>query len=312
MAKYLVTGGAGFIGSNIVHRLVANRESVVVLDNLSTGKLDNLETILGKIQFINGDICDLATLQKACKGVNFVLHQAALRAVGRSIDVPLEANQTNITGTLNVLIAARDAKVKRLIYASSSSVYGEVEGSDNVETLPTSPESPYALTKLTGEHYCRLFSKLYGLETASLRYFNVFGPRQNLESKYSAVIPIFVHQLLNGETTEIHWDGDQSRDFTYIDNVVQANIKAATSQGTLPGEAYNIGNGENITINELYALLQKLLGTHLKPKYAPKRAGDIYRTQANITKGKKDFSYEPTISFAEGLKVAVAWYKDNL
>lgn len=312
MATYLITGGAGFIGSNIARHLINQKESVVILDNLSTGKLSNLKEIADKIHFIEGDIRNIQTIKKACEGVDFILHQAALRAVGRSIDNPLETNENNITGTLNVLVVAKEAKVKRVVYASSSSVYGNTDANYNVETLPTSPESPYALTKLTGEHYCRIFSRIFGLETVSLRYFNVFGPYQNLESKYSAVIPIFIDHLLRNKTSEIHWDGNQSRDFTYVDNVIQANIKAATSQGEILGEAYNIGNGENISINGVYSLLQELLGVFIPAKHSPKRSGDIYKTHADITKAKKDFGYEPTISFQDGLKISIDWYKKNL
>ena len=312
MTTYLITGGAGFIGSNIVHHLVQNNESVVVLDNLSTGNLSNLEPVLKKIRFIEGDIRDLSTLQQAFKGVDYVLHQAALRAVGRSIDDPVETNGNNITGTLNVLVAARDNQVKRIVYASSSSVYGTIKEEYNVETLVPSPESPYALTKLTGEHYCRIFSHLYGLETVTLRYFNVFGPHQDPESKYSAVIPIFIDNLLRNKAPEIHWDGNQSRDFTFVGNVVQANIKAATTKNLKPGEAYNIGNGENTSINQLLTMLQELLGVSLMPKRSEKRAGDIYRTHASIDKAKRDLGYEPAVSFYEGLKSSIAWYQSHL
>ena len=312
MAKYLVTGGAGFIGSNIVLELVRRRHEVVVLDDLSTGKLANLEDVRGKIRFIEGDIRDLATVERVSRDADYVFHQAALRAVERSVDDPRVTNDTNITGTLNVLLAARDLGVRRVVFASSSSVYGDVKEPRQVETLPPCPESPYALSKLTGEHYCRLFSKLYGLETVSLRYFNVFGPRQNPESKYSAVIPILVEHLMRGRVPDIHWHGRQSRDFTYIANVVQANLKAATSKSVKPGEVYNIGNGENISVNALYNKLQGFLGTSFKPRRTAKRAGDVLKTFADIRKAKRDIDYVPSVSFEEGLKKSIEWYKENL
>lgn len=311
MAKYLVTGGAGFIGSNIVHELVKRRQRVVVLDNLSTGKKENLNDLSRQVRFIKGDIRDLATVRRACRGVGYVLHQAALRAVERSVDDPSQTNDTNITGTLNVLLAARAAGVRRVVFASSSSVYGDVRQAKQVETLPAKPASPYALSKLTGEHYCRLFSELYGLETVALRYFNVFGPRQNPESKYSAVIPILVNRLLRGERPEIHWNGRQSRDFTYVENVVQANIKAVVGNSVKSGEVYNIGSGENTAINELYKELQRLLDVEMKPKRTGKRMGDVYMTFANINKAKRDFKYVPAISFKDGLKKSIKWYQAN-
>jgi len=310
MAKYLVTGGAGFIGSNIVRELVRRRHSVVVLDDLSTGKLANIADVKDKIRFVQGDIRDFSVTRRASRGVDFVLHQAALRAVERSVDDPRETNETNITGTLNVLVAARDEGVKRVVMASSSSVYGDIK-ERQVETLTPRPASPYALCKLAGEHYGRLFSELYGLETVSLRYFNVFGPYQSPESKYSAVIPILVKHLMQGKAPNIHWHGRQSRDFTYIDNVVQANLKAAISKRVKSGEAYNIGNGENTSINKLYGELQKLLRTSIKPKRTGKRAGDVLKTYADIGKAKRDIGYSPTVSFERGLEKSIEWYQKN-
>ncbi|MFH1353970.1 MAG: NAD-dependent epimerase/dehydratase family protein [bacterium] len=312
MAKYLITGGAGFIGCNIARELVRRRQDVAVLDNLSTGSIKNLKDIREDIKFIRGDIRKLDVVKRACRGVDYVLHQAALRAVERSVDDPRATNDNNITGTLNVLLAARDSGVKRVVSASSSSVYGNIKEPRQVEPMPLHPESPYALCKMAGEHYGRLFYDLYGLETVSLRYFNVFGPYQSPESKYSAVIPIYVKALRNGEAPDIHWHGRQSRDFTYVDNVVQANLKAARGERVKLGEAYNVGNGENISINDLYGLLQKLLGVSIKPNRTGKRAGDVLKTYADISKAERDFDYKPDVSFAEGLKKSIEWYKENL
>lgn len=312
MSTYLVTGGAGFIGSNIVRSLVKQGEQVRVLDNLSTGKRENLAGVLEAITFIKGDVRDPGHAQEACTGVDYVLHQAALRAVERSVDKPFETNDVNITGTLNVLLAAREAGVRRVVFASSSSVYGNTAALQHIETMVPQPASPYALTKLTGEHYCRLFAELYGLETVSLRYFNVFGPYQNPESQYSAVIPLFVSSVLHGQAPEIHWHGKQSRDFTYIDNVVQANIKAATGQHVKAGEVYNVGNGDNVSINDLYNKVQQLLGRVIEPHRTGKRAGDVERTHADIAKARQDLGYEPAISFSQGLERSISWYKENL
>lgn len=311
MSTYLVTGGAGFIGSNLVHALVGRGETVVVLDNLSTGSEANLAAVRDKITFIKGDIREEAKISQAMRGVDYVLHQAALRAVERSIDNPLETNNVNITGTLQVLVAAQKANVRRFVFASSSSVYGKSIAERNLETLPALPASPYALSKLTGEHYSRLFSELFSLETVSLRYFNVFGPYQNPHSKYSNVLPLFVNALLKGATPEIHWDGQQSRDFTFVDNVVQANILAATGPTVRLGEVYNIGNGENTTIAQLYQQVQVLLGITRQPLQKLRRAGDVLKTHADISKAKRDLGYVPAISFAEGLARSIEWYKTH-
>ena len=311
MAKYLITGGAGFIGCNIARELVRLRQEVVVLDNLSTGSLKNLTDIKKRISFIKGDIRDLSTVARAFRGVDYVLHQAALRAVERSVDDPRATNDNNITGTLNVLLAARDSGVKRVVYASSSSVYGDIKKPRQVETLSSRPASPYALSELAGEHYCRIFNELYNLPTVSLRYFNVFGPYQRPESKYAAVIPIFVRHLIKGQAPDIHWHGRQSRDFTYVDNVVQANLLAAEAKKVKLGEAYNIGNGENTSINELYRALQELLGVAVEPRRTGKRAGDVLKTYADIGRAKRGLSYTPGVSFRLGLKQSIEWYKKN-
>lgn len=312
MARYLVTGGAGFIGSNIVRELVQRQEEVVVLDNFSTSKQENLADVIQNITLVEGDICDLSVLKKTSQNVDYILHQAALRSVGRSVDAPLETNDVNITGTLNVLMAAREMNVKRVVLASSSSVYGDVHEDLNVETLPTVPLSPYALTKLADEHYARLFTYLYGLETVALRYFNVFGPYQNPESKYSAVIPIFMNTLIHKKPPTIDGDGNQSRDFTFVDNVVQANIKAATSLTAKSGEAYNIGNGKTTSINELYAVLQELLGTNFPAHFGAPRSGDVRKTQADISKAQRDLGYQPTVGFRDGLIKTLDWYQKKI
>lgn len=306
---YLITGGAGFIGTNLVLELVKREERVIVFDNLSTGDLKNLDSVKDKIKFIKGDIRDLNSLKLACKNVDFIIHLAALRAVGRSVDDPVSTNEVNISGTLNVLIAARDSRVKRVVSASSSSVYGgEMESDRNIETQPLNPQSPYALTKLAGEYYARLFYQLYGLETVSLRYFNVFGPFQNPESKYAAVIPIFVQALLENRKPEIEWHGDQSRDFTFVKNAVEANILASLAPTkNVAGNVYNIANGENISINDLLKEIENILKIFIEPIYKPKRAGDVLKSFADISKAKKDFGYEPLVNFKEGLNATLLW-----
>ncbi len=309
MALYLVTGGAGFIGSNIVRALVQRKQPVVVLDNLSTGSLRNLEGVRENIRFLRADIRHLPAVRRACRGVTIVLHQAALRAVARSVDRPRETSDVNVTGTLNLLLAARDAGVKRFVFASSSSVYGDVRARRNVETRLPEPASPYAVSKLAGEHYCRVFNSLFGLHTVSLRYFNVFGPYQNPESRYSAVIPIVVKRLLRRQAPDIHGDGHQSRDFTYVGNVVEANLRAATRRDVPPGDVFNIGNGETTSILTLVRTLQELLGTRLRSRHTPPRPGDVFHTHADITKARRLLGYRPTVSFLEGLRRSVAWYQ---
>ena len=312
MARYLVTGGAGFIGTNIVRELVKRRQKVVVLDDFSAGKMSNLSDIKQKIRVVKGDVRDFKTVKRVCRGVDYILHHAALRAVEESVDDPLRAGEINVMGTLNVLLAARDSNVKRVVFASSSSVYGSAKTECNVETQALHSESPYALSKLIGEQYCSLFSEMYGVETVSLRYFNAFGPYQNPESKYSNVIPILVKNLMDGVASEIHWHGRQSRDFVYIDNIVQANIQAAQGKRVKLGGVYNIGNKDNVSINALYNELQKLLGIEIKPIRKPKRAGDVLRTYADIRKAGRDFGYKPTVSFEKGLAKSIKWYQENL
>lgn len=310
MAKYLVTGGAGFIGSNIAEDLVKLKEKVVVLDDLSTGKLKNISPWIksGKIQFIRGDIRRLSDVRRAMKGVDYVLHVAANRAVERSVDNPLETNDVNITGTLNVLIAARDAKVKRVVFSSSSSVYGDTKKFPCQEGDKPNPQSPYAASKIMGEYYCRLFYQLYGLETVSLRYFNVFGPRQNPESRYSAVIPIFIDCILKNKSPEIHWDGKQSRDFSFVDNVVEGNLRAAKAKG-VAGKVFNIACFEEYSVLDIFNGVKRILGKNgLKPKFKPKRAGDVRRTLADIRPAKKYLGFKVQTRFKPGLKLTVDWF----
>jgi len=306
--RFLVTGGAGFIGSNIVHTLVRKGERVRVLDNLSTGNQDNLRDILGEIELIEGDIRDINTVGEAVKGVEVILHQAALPSVARSVENPIDTNDVNIRGTLNLLIAARDAGVKRVVYASSSSIYGDTPTLPKREDMPPNPISPYALTKYVGERYCQIFTWIYGLETVSLRYFNVFGPRQNPHSQYAAVIPIFIGAYLTDTPPTIFGDGEQSRDFTYIENVVQANLLAAEAEG-VAGEVFNIACGSRTTVNELARMIAEIVGSDVKPVHGPPRPGDVRHSQADISKAKRMLGYEPSVSLIEGLKRTVEWYR---
>lgn len=310
MSKYLVTGGAGFIGSNIVEALVKKGEQVKVIDNFVSGKRENLSSVLDKIELAEGDIRDLTLLKKATQGVDYILHQAALRSVPKSVGDPGSYNEVNVTGTLNVLMAAREAKIKRVIYASSSSIYGETETFPEKETHLPSPISPYAASKMAGEHYCQVFAKIYGLETVSLRYFNVFGPRQSLESQYAVVVPRFIISMLNNESPPVHGDGKQSRDFTYIDNVVEANILAAT-RPKVSGEVFNVASGCDYTVLALIGHLNKIIGTKLKPAYTARRPGDVPRTLADISKAKKLLQLKIKVDFQQGLRKSVEWFKEH-
>src|SRR3989338_834634 len=308
MAKCLVTGGAGFIGSHIVDALVAQGDQVRVFDNLSTGKKENLDPTKSKIEFILGDVRDKEAVQKALKGVDYVFHVAALRAVLRSVDDPVETNDVNVTGTLNVLLAARDHHVKRVVSTSSSSVYGDTEKFPCQENDLPRPQSPYAASKIMGEYYCKIFTHLYGLETVSLRYFNVFGPRQNPESVYSAVIPIFIDCLLKGESPEIHWDGKQSRDFSYVDNVVMGKICAMEAKGAA-GEVVNIACHQEFSVLDIFENLKDILNIHdIHPVFKPKRAGDVRRTFADISKAEKLLGFKVQTRFKEGLAKTVEWF----
>lgn len=308
--KFLVTGGAGFIGSNIVEELLKRRHKVRVIDNFCTGKLSNIKPFLKKIELVKGDIRKEKDLRKALKGIDYVLHQAALRSVPRSVDDPLSTNEVNITGTLKLLMIARECKVKRVVYASSSSVYGDNKKLPQSEDLRNSPVSPYATSKLGAENYCYVFAKTFGLETVALRYFNVFGPRQDPQSKYAAVIPKFILAALNGEEIEVHGDGKQSRDFSYIDNVVEANILAAITPG-MSGQIFNIACNQSNSVMDIVTGIEGIVGKKLPRYHTPPRAGDIRQTLADISKAKKLLKYKPKTMFNEGLRKTFEWFKNN-
>ena len=308
---YLVTGGAGFIGSHIVETLVNRGEKVRVLDNLMTGKYENIANFEDRIEFILGDIRDFKALGKAVDGVDTIFHEAAIPSVPRSVEDPQLNHDSNVNGTFNVLLAARDAGVRRVVYAASSSAYGEIGTGEKKEDQLPSPLSPYAVAKLVGEYYCQVFTRVYGLETVSLRYFNVFGPRQDPSSPYSGVISKFVTTLLNGDRPMIFGDGEQSRDFTYVANVVDANIRAAESADAV-GEVINLGVNERTTLNQLLSELQKIIGTNIAPQYEPPRAGDIRHSLADISRAEKLLGFKPLIGLEEGLKATVDWYRRNV
>jgi UDP-N-acetylglucosamine/UDP-N-acetylgalactosamine 4-epimerase len=308
MGRFLVTGGGGFIGSNLVEAILARGDSARVLDNFSTGRRSNLAEAPawakaggGTFELIEGDIRDPGTCAGAMTGMDFVLHQAAIPSVQRSVKDPLASNDVNVTGTLNLLLAARDAKVKRFVMASSSSLYGESEVLPKVETMPAAPISPYGLQKLAGETYCGLFHRLYGLPTVALRYFNVFGPRQDPGSEYSAVIPKFIAAIKSGATPTIYGDGEQTRDFSYIANVVQANLKSCVAGPDALGGAYNIACGERISLNELVGILAGFAGRAVMPAYAAHRPGDIKHSLAGIEKAERLLAYRPEVTVREGL-----------
>ncbi len=307
---YLVTGGAGFIGSHICEALVKRGARVRVLDNLLTGKRANLAHLRGEIEFIEADLRDYETTRHAVEGVSLIFHQAAVPSVPRSVVEPRLNHEANVDGTFNVLMAAREARVQRVIYAASSSAYGDTPVLPKNESMLPNPLSPYAAAKLFGEYYCQVFTRVYGLETVALRYFNVFGPRQDPSSPYSGVISKFVTALLAGEPPVIYGDGEQSRDFTYIDNVVDANLRAAEARQA-SGEVINVATGERITLNQLLAELQKIIGTDLQPHYAEKRAGDVRHSLADISRARQLLGYEPTVSLAEGLRRTVEWYRSS-
>jgi UDP-glucose 4-epimerase len=304
---YLVTGGAGFIGSHIVRRLASMGERVRVLDSFAAGKLENLQALYDKVDLIRGDILDQALVEKAMKGVEVVLHQGALRSVPFSVENPALVNRVNVEGTINILIAARDAKVRRVVFASSSSVYGNTKVFPNCESVTPSPVSPYAASKLAGEHYCRVFTGLYGLETISLRYFNVFGPGQDPNSQYAAVIPRFIRSALEKEPLEIHGDGLQSRDFTYIDNIVEANLLAARCQDGI-GEVINVAQGKSYSLLDLVDALQKVFERKLETFHTTARPGDVRQTLADISRAERLLGYTPTITFEEGIARTVGYF----
>ena len=318
MSLYLVTGGAGFIGSNIVEELLRRGEHVRILDNFATGKRENISRIkkilekqnktqnFEKLEVIEGDIRSYHIVREAMEGVNYILHQAALPSVPRSVKDPLTTNEVNVVGTLNVLNAAKDCKVKRIVFASSSSVYGDLEVLPKTEDMLPKPLSPYAVSKLTGEKYCQVFTKLYGLETVILRYFNVFGPRQDPTSQYSAVIPKFINIMKGGDSPIIFGDGEQSRDFTFVRNVVEANLLACKDgMEEFSGVVFNAATGKRVTINELISNINTLLKTNIKPKYESPRPGDVKHSLSNIGKAMQFLDYKPQVNFYEGLKMIV-------
>jgi nucleoside-diphosphate-sugar epimerase len=300
VSKYLVTGGAGFIGSNIVEELVARGEQVRVLDDLSTGRRSNIEPFLDRIELVQGSLTSDDALSKAVAGVDFIIHQAALPSVPRSVSDPLQSHEANATGTLKLLIAARDAGVRRVVYASSSSVYGDSPVLPKREDMPTRPLSPYAVNKLAGEEYCKVFAGVYGLPTVSLRYFNVFGPRQDPTSQYAAVIPAFISSMLQDRKPTIYGDGLQTRDFTYVSNIVNANLLACESEGA-DGLAVNVACAERISLLDLVAEINRLLGKDIEPIFEPARAGDVKHSLADISLAREKLRFEPRVTFAEGL-----------
>jgi UDP-glucose 4-epimerase len=311
MDKFLVTGGAGFIGSNICRKLVSQDCLVRVVDNLITGKKSNLSDIFDRIEFVEADMGDEAVARSVMKDIDVVLHEGALPSVPRSVDDPAATHKHCVDATFTLLLAARDAGVKRFVYASSSAAYGDTPTLPKVETIIPSPLSPYAVGKLVGEYYCSVFYQVYGLDTISLRYFNVFGPYQDPTNEYAAVIPAFVKAMLGDKSPTIYGDGQQSRDFTYIDNVVEANLLAARAKQA-KGDVINIACGSAVTVNAIIDAINGLLGKNVKPTYTEPRPGDVKHSLADITLAKKLIGYEPVIPFQQGLDKAISWYRDNL
>jgi UDP-glucose 4-epimerase len=311
MAKYLVTGGAGFIGSTLVERLLERGHSVRVVDNFSTGFRRNLDPFLDSIELIEGDLTDLSVCQATLPGMEYVLHQAAIPSVPRSVEDPLRSHTANVNATLNLLVAAREAQVKRFVFASSSSVYGESETLPKVETMRENPLSPYAVMKLVGEKYGAVFHRIYGCPFVALRYFNVFGPRQDPHSPYSAVISRFVEAALRGTRPLVYGDGEQSRDFTYVDNVVEANLLACQAEG-VEGMVFNVATGERHTLNQLLSALSSIVGHKVEPEYSSPRRGDVRHSQAALEKARRFLGFQPQVGFQEGLERTVEWYRKSL
>jgi len=309
MAVYLVTGGAGFIGSHLAEELVRRGHRVRVADSLITGKRRNIDHISG-IEFVEGDLAELAVAHRAVSGVEYVLHQAAIPSVPRSVNDPIASNRANIDATLNVLVAAREAGAKRVVYAGSSSAYGDTPTLPKREDMPTNPLSPYALQKLVGEQYNQMFTRLYGFETVTIRYFNVFGPRQDPGSPYSGVISLFATALLERRRPTIYGDGEQTRDFTYVANVVDGVLRACEAPG-VAGEAINVATGGRISLNELLRVMNRIVGTDIRPIYADARAGDVRDSQADISKARRLLGYEPLIALEEGLRRTLAWCRSE-
>ncbi len=309
MARYLITGIAGFIGSTLAHTLVEQGHEVCGIDNLSTSRLENLAGIASSIRFVEGDIRDTATMCRLAQGVDYVLHQAALASVPRSMKDPLTSHESNVNGTLSVLLAARDAGVRRIVYAASSSAYGNQPTQPKHEEMLPQPLSPYAVQKLAGEYYLQAFAKGFGLEAVCLRYFNIFGPRQAADSPYSGVIAQFIYKIMAGETPTIHGDGSTSRDFTFVGNAVQANLLACTAPSEVAtGRVFNVGTGQAHTLNELYSTLAEILGFPHPPAYGPQRPGDVAHSLASIARAAKELGYQPAADFRSGLEKTVAWY----
>ena len=309
MARYFITGIAGFVGSSIAHALVAQGDEVCGIDNLSTGRMENLAAIRSSVDFHLGDIQDLSAVKMVCEGVDFVIHQAALASVPRSVKDPQTSHDSNVNGTLNVLLAARDANVKRVVYAASSSAYGDQPTQPKHEEMSPAPLSPYAVQKLTGEYYIQAFCKVYGMEGICLRYFNIFGPRQAADSPYSGVIAHFVYKMMEGEIPTINGDGSVSRDFTFIANAVKANLLACTApRECATGRVFNVGTGHSHTLNDLYGHLAEILGFTGKPVYGTPRIGDVQHSLASIDRIRQELGYEPQADFRNGLEQTVAWY----
>ncbi len=306
--RYLVTGGAGFIGSNIVDELVRRGHQVVVLDDLSAGKESNLAAIRGKIDLHIGSVTDLAAVQSACHSADYVIHLAARTSVPRSVQDPIETNHINIAGTLNVLVAARDAKVRRFVYAASSSAYGETPTLPKTEAMRPDPISPYGITKYVGELYAQVFGRVYGLENVSVRYFNVFGPRQDPSSQYSGVLSRFMLAVIEGKQPVVYGDGEQSRDFTFIENIVDETLRACEAPKA-SGMVFNGGTGGRITLNQVLKLLEKITGEKIQARYDPPRTGDIRDSQADVSLARKMLGYEPRVHFEEGLQRTWKWFK---
>lgn len=307
MAHYLVTGGCGFIGCHLVKTLVERRERVRVFDNCTTGKAENIADVADKIEFCSADLQDIDAVSQAVEGIDYVFHQGALSSVPRSVADPIATNNVNINGTLNLLVASRDAGVKRVVYAASSSAYGNRPTPIKSEDLPPDPASPYALTKYVGERYCQIFTQLYGLETVALRYFNIFGPYQDSSSSYSAVIPLFISAYLNGEAPKIEGDGEQSRDFTYVANAVHANLLACHTEG-VAGEVFNVGCGERTSINQIATFVGEMMESDTKPIHVAPRPGDVRHSLADIQKAKRLLGYEPQIDIKTGLRRTIDWF----
>ena len=312
MAIYLITGVAGFIGSSLARAVLERGGEVVGFDNFSTGKKENLTDVLDRIKFHEADLLDLDALHRACQGVDYVFHEAAVPSVPRSVKDPIGNNRANVDGTLNLLIAARDAKVKRVVYAASSSAYGDTPTLPKREDMSPNPISPYATAKLAGEYYMTSFYRCYGLQTVCLRYFNVFGPRQDPSSPYSGVLAKFITQMLAGEQPTIFGDGKHSRDFTYIDNVVEANLLASQAESSeVAGRVFNVATAQRTELYETFQLLKRLTGYSGDVKYAPERSGDVKHSLADISRAEKHLGYKPKVNFEEGLARTIAWYRDR-